>query len=210
MWSLVKKLLALLFEFGISLEDIVEIVKELMALPKPPSVGDEAEFRKWVCTVLHTMVGIAERTPTTLDDTVLKMIDDAVENDDIWPLFYTLMKTVFVRDSNLRRKTQTFYGSTIPASFSELKLAEQIASSYERETVVPSVKVGEMPPITDPNAIVTIAADIYELYGLKASEPPKPVAPSVGQSGELRAVKPPAQQVAESQTEAKLPEDEDL
>lgn len=195
MWSLIKKLLTLVMQFGIDLDDLVKIVKDLTSLPAPPSVSDEEDFRKWVCEVLHTFVGIAEQTPTKIDDGVLKLLDDAVENDTVWPMIYGLLKTVFNRDSIMAKSASAYYGNgeDFAVTEQELRQATDILSAAD-----PGVKTeaelaegikGTYGAI-NPATVVMIASALYELYKILSDKKPEATVKAPVKKAKRKAAKP--------------------
>lgn len=166
MWNLLKKMMTLVTEFGISLDDLLQIVEDIISLPSPPDVGDQADFREWVGQVLTTFKNIAEKTKTPIDDSVIRMVTNTIDNDALWTLFYKLLRKVFNRDSNLRKVAATSYDS-VAYTQDEMKVARDIMAACDTGVMNEDElmdKVDRQYGAVDPSSVVTIAVLLYELY----------------------------------------------
>ena len=92
---------------GISIIEILAILKAIAGVGTPPPIDDEAGLRKWITELAMVLGDIADKTKTTVDDAVVAFCLRLVNNDDAWTIGYTILKLVYtgitVEDEQLNR-----------------------------------------------------------------------------------------------------------
>ena len=80
---------------GATLLEIIAILKSIADIGLPPGIEDKEELRKWVTDLGVVFGEIADKTTTTIDDSVASFCLKVVANDDAWDICYAVMKILF-------------------------------------------------------------------------------------------------------------------
>ena len=140
MLKLLRNLTALLSTLGMSFSDLLTLLQKLLSIGLPPDLTNESELRTWIISLVEVLKEIAAKTPTTIDDTMVNVLDKAVNSSDTWEIFYKILSMVLNRPdvsaSPGDDRAEIVEDEPVTATDEEYSLCEDLLAATAEDSLV--------------------------------------------------------------------------
>jgi phage-related protein len=76
---------------NLSIDEMLRLIRDILDLLRFPVWSDWIAVQEWVQTLIDVLSGLADRTATELDNTVLSWMEQIVHNEQTWIVLHSFV-----------------------------------------------------------------------------------------------------------------------